>query len=116
MRDEIAKEVEFTRGEIDALAGALLATFTVTPVLAALVLPKKIEETETIIVRTLRASYTPLLRWARGPARRNGLHSHRPRRWAAPRSPIFCPLPCSTTPAVGMRFRDAPTDPATFWD
>ena len=47
-----------------ALAGALIATFTVTPVLAALVLPKKIEETETIIVRALRESYTPVLRWA----------------------------------------------------
>ena len=47
-----------------ALAGALLATFTVTPVLASLVLPAKIEETETIIVRALRSSYTPLLRWA----------------------------------------------------
>jgi cobalt-zinc-cadmium resistance protein CzcA len=47
-----------------ALAGALLATFTVTPVLAALVLPKHIEETETVIVRALRSSYTPVLRWA----------------------------------------------------
>jgi heavy metal efflux system protein len=47
-----------------ALAGALLATFTVTPVLAALLLPKHIEETETIIVRWLRKSYTPVLRWA----------------------------------------------------
>ncbi len=47
-----------------ALAGALLATFTVTPVLAALLLPKHIEETETVIVRALRKSYTPVLRWA----------------------------------------------------
>ena len=47
-----------------ALAGALLSTFTVTPVLAALLLPKHIEETETIIVRALRATYTPVLRWA----------------------------------------------------
>jgi heavy metal efflux system protein len=47
-----------------ALAGALLATFTVTPVLAALVLPRSIEETETVIVRALRSSYTPVLRWA----------------------------------------------------
>jgi cobalt-zinc-cadmium resistance protein CzcA len=47
-----------------ALAGALLATFTVTPVLAALVLPRKIEETETVIVQALRSSYTPVLRWA----------------------------------------------------
>jgi heavy metal efflux system protein len=49
-----------------ALAGALLATFTVTPVLASLLLPKHIEETETIIVRVLRKSYTPVLRWALG--------------------------------------------------
>jgi cobalt-zinc-cadmium resistance protein CzcA len=49
-----------------ALAGALLATFTVTPVLAALLLPKHIEEVETIIVRGLRAGYTPVLRWALG--------------------------------------------------
>jgi cobalt-zinc-cadmium resistance protein CzcA len=49
-----------------ALAGALLATFTVTPVLAALLLPKHIEETETVIVRALRSSYTPVLRWALG--------------------------------------------------
>ncbi|WP_426434470.1 efflux RND transporter permease subunit [Bradyrhizobium genosp. P] len=49
-----------------ALAGALLATFTVTPVLASLLLPKHIEETETIIVRALRRSYTPVLRWSLG--------------------------------------------------
>jgi heavy metal efflux system protein len=47
-----------------ALAGALLSTFTVTPVLAALLLPKHIEEVETAIVRGLRATYTPVLRWA----------------------------------------------------
>jgi heavy metal efflux system protein len=47
-----------------ALAGALIATFTVTPVLAALLLPAHIEEVETIIVRGLRAGYTPVLRWA----------------------------------------------------
>jgi heavy metal efflux system protein len=49
-----------------ALAGALIATFTVTPVLAALLLPKHIEETETVIVQALRRSYTPVLRWALG--------------------------------------------------
>jgi heavy metal efflux system protein len=47
-----------------ALAGALFATFTVTPVLAALLIPKHIEETETVIVRTLRKTYTPVLRLA----------------------------------------------------
>jgi cobalt-zinc-cadmium resistance protein CzcA len=47
-----------------ALAGALLATFTVTPVLASLLIRTNIEETETIVVRALRRSYTPVLRWA----------------------------------------------------
>jgi cobalt-zinc-cadmium resistance protein CzcA len=49
-----------------ALAGALIATFTVTPVLSSLLLPRQIEEVETVIVRTLRATYTPVLRWALG--------------------------------------------------
>ncbi len=47
-----------------ALAGALIATFTVTPVLGSLLLPKHIQEVETFIVRGLRAVYTPVLRWA----------------------------------------------------
>jgi cobalt-zinc-cadmium resistance protein CzcA len=49
-----------------ALAGALFATFTVTPVLASLLLPKKVEETETFIVRWLHRLYTPALRFALG--------------------------------------------------
>jgi cobalt-zinc-cadmium resistance protein CzcA len=52
-----------------ALAGALLATFTVTPVLASLLLSAEIEETETRVVRALRAAYTPVLRWALGNVR-----------------------------------------------
>src|SRR5208337_753426 len=47
-----------------ALAGALIATFTVTPVLASLLLPDRVKEVETIVVRALRAAYTPVLRWA----------------------------------------------------
>jgi cobalt-zinc-cadmium resistance protein CzcA len=47
-----------------ALAGALLATFTVTPVLASLLLPEQIRETETVVVRALRSAYEPALRWA----------------------------------------------------
>jgi cobalt-zinc-cadmium resistance protein CzcA len=47
-----------------ALAGALLSTFSVTPVLASLLLPRHIEEVETVIVRALRKTYTPVLRWA----------------------------------------------------
>jgi cobalt-zinc-cadmium resistance protein CzcA len=47
-----------------ALAGALIATFTVTPVLAAIMLPRRLEEVETVIVRGIRAAYTPVLRWS----------------------------------------------------
>jgi len=47
-----------------ALAGALLATFTITPVLASFMLPKHIDEVETIVVRGIRALYSPVLDWA----------------------------------------------------
>jgi cobalt-zinc-cadmium resistance protein CzcA len=47
-----------------ALAGALFATFTVTPVLASLVLPDHLSEVETIVVRALRAAYEPVLHWS----------------------------------------------------
>jgi len=47
-----------------ALAGALLATFTVTPVLASLLLPEHVKEAETIVVRLLHRVYNPALRFA----------------------------------------------------
>ena len=47
-----------------ALAGALIATFTITPVLASLMMPKHIEEVETFLVRKLRSGYTPILKWS----------------------------------------------------
>jgi len=47
-----------------ALTGALLATFTVTPVLASLLLPKQVKDTETWLVRQVRRVYTPALAWA----------------------------------------------------
>ncbi|HBZ70607.1 MAG TPA: CusA/CzcA family heavy metal efflux RND transporter [Deltaproteobacteria bacterium] len=47
-----------------ALAGALLATFTITPVVASMLLPEHLEETETIVVHLLRRGYTPLLRFS----------------------------------------------------
>src|SRR3984893_5436416 len=47
-----------------ALAGALLATFTVTPVLASMLLPRHIGEVETFVVRGLRAIYSPALHGA----------------------------------------------------
>jgi heavy metal efflux system protein len=47
-----------------ALVGALIATFTVTPCLASLLVPAHVSEVETIVVRTLRTLYTPVLRWS----------------------------------------------------
>src|SRR5207302_7604417 len=49
-----------------ALAGGLLATFTVTPAISAMLLPEHVTETETWIVRTLHRVYTPALRLAVG--------------------------------------------------
>jgi cobalt-zinc-cadmium resistance protein CzcA len=47
-----------------AIGGGLLATFTVSPVLAAIMLPDTLEETETWIVRNLRRLYEPAARFA----------------------------------------------------
>ena len=46
-----------------ALAGALIATFTVTPVIASIMIPARVKETETIIVRVLHRLYDPALRF-----------------------------------------------------
>src|ERR1700759_1974812 len=45
-----------------ALAGGLLATFTVSPALSAIILPAHVEETETFIMRVLHRIYIPVLR------------------------------------------------------
>jgi heavy metal efflux system protein len=47
-----------------ALAGALIATFTVTPVLASFLLPDQLKESETVVVRGLHRLYNPALRFA----------------------------------------------------
>jgi heavy metal efflux system protein len=47
-----------------ALAGALLATFTVTPVMCSFLLPERFRESETIIVRVLHRLYRPVLDFA----------------------------------------------------
>ena len=47
-----------------AIAGGLIATFTVSPALSAMLLPDRVKETETILVRTLHAIYMPVLRFA----------------------------------------------------
>jgi cobalt-zinc-cadmium resistance protein CzcA len=47
-----------------ALGGALVSTFTVSPVLATFLLPEHVREVETILVRVLRRVYEPILRFA----------------------------------------------------
>ena len=49
-----------------ALAGGLLATFTITPALSAIILPSHMEETETRIMLLLHRIYGPVLNWAVG--------------------------------------------------
>ena len=49
-----------------ALAGGLLATFTVTPAISAILLPEQVSETETRVVRALNRLYRPALRLAVG--------------------------------------------------
>src|SRR5712672_900960 len=44
-----------------ALIGAVIATFTVTPVMASILLPERVQEVETILVRHLRKAYGVLL-------------------------------------------------------
>ena len=47
-----------------AIAGGLLATFTVTPALAAMLLRRNVEERETWLVRQIRRVNEPLIRFA----------------------------------------------------
>jgi len=47
-----------------ALVGALIATFTVTPVLTSFLIPERVDEAETAVVRVLRSVYTPVVTWA----------------------------------------------------
>src|SRR5262249_6296193 len=47
-----------------ALAGALISTFTVTPVLSTFLLPARVSHAETMLVYRLRTLYEPILRWA----------------------------------------------------
>lgn len=49
-----------------ALAGGLIATFTITPALSAIILPAHVQETETWIMRMLHKAYMPILQWAVG--------------------------------------------------
>jgi cobalt-zinc-cadmium resistance protein CzcA len=47
-----------------AIAGGLIATFTISPALSALLLPDSVAETETLLVRALRRVYEPVVEFA----------------------------------------------------
>ncbi|RVU04697.1 efflux RND transporter permease subunit [Novosphingobium umbonatum] len=47
-----------------AIAGGLIATFTVAPVMSMMLLPDRLSEVETVIVRALRRVYEPVARFA----------------------------------------------------
>src|SRR6516165_3938678 len=47
-----------------AIGGGLIATFTITPALSAILLPEHLSEVETFVVRGLRRLYRPLLEFA----------------------------------------------------
>jgi cobalt-zinc-cadmium resistance protein CzcA len=47
-----------------AIAGGLIATFTISPALSALLLPDSVVEVETAVVRVLRRAYEPLVEFA----------------------------------------------------
>jgi len=44
-----------------ALAGGLLATFTITPALSAIILPAHVQETQTLLMRVMHRLYMPVL-------------------------------------------------------
>jgi len=47
-----------------AIGGGLIATFTITPALSAILLPERISEVETFVMRGLRRLYRPVLEYA----------------------------------------------------
>jgi cobalt-zinc-cadmium resistance protein CzcA len=47
-----------------ALAGGLLATFTVSPAMSAMLLPDRVEERDTLLVRLLHRFYRPVLHFS----------------------------------------------------
>lgn len=47
-----------------AIAGGILATFTISPVLSALLLSSNVAEKDTYLVRKLRKAYPPVVKWS----------------------------------------------------
>ena len=76
-----------------ALIGALIATFTVSPVLAQFLFPDQLVEKETFLVRRLKAVYLRVLRMAL---------NHRV--WSAAVGVVFLVGTFSIVPALGTEF------------
>ncbi len=76
-----------------ALIGALIATFTVSPVLAQFLFPDKLVEKETLLVRWLKAAYLRLLRVALNY-----------REWSAAAGIVFLIVTFSMVPSLGTEF------------
>ena len=53
-----------------AIAGGLIATFTISPALSAILLPEQMSEVETFFVRGLRRVYEPAVKFALGNKRK----------------------------------------------
>src|SRR3954464_6419748 len=76
-----------------ALLGAVIATFTVTPVLASILLPAHVQEVETFVVRHIRKLYQAVL-----------VRAVRNYRWAAVLAGVFLVLCLSLGLRLGTEF------------
>ena len=76
-----------------ALVGALIATFTVSPVLAHFLFPETLVEMETLVVRVIKSAYIRMLRV---------VLDHRI--WSAAAGVIFLAVTFSMIPSLGTEF------------
>ena len=86
-----------------AIAGGLLATFTISPALSGLLLTGDLKETETMIVRFLRKVYGPALRFAL---------EHRPLTLGAAGALLIAAIACGS--ALGLEFLPK-LEEGNFW-
>ncbi len=70
-----------------AIAGGLIATFTISPALSALLLPDGVSEVETLVVRGLRSVYEPVVEFALANRVRHARNARRVARDGGPGHP-----------------------------
>ena len=94
-----------------ALAGGLLATFTITPALSAIILPSHVHETETRIMAILHRLYVPVLNWAVGSRKAGDGGGDRARRHDHPvQPPARSRIPAQARGGQSVDPRDAAAD------